>query len=226
MTSVTTASLVSAMVGESNTTPENRPRAPRKTSLGYILSPFSPDPSFASPPSSSSSNSRPSSSSKPIATLMSLPRPIISQIAYDLVLSTPNYHPATLLPLLSSSKTLYAILSFNTNPLLYNKLYAATFDTVPLHRRYAWISAQLEKQSGGKRKAFDLFGDPKSWAEDYRLRWNTRRRMREVVKYGSLGGAVGVGAMRNQDLMPDLWAVWFLATEDGMSMSLEEFLCS
>jgi hypothetical protein len=210
--------MAKSMVHVGSTTPTSPSRAPRKSSLGYILAPFSPDPSFASPPSSASS--RPSSSSNGLPNLASLPRSLLSRIAYHLVASSPILHPSNLTPLLTTSRAIHSVLSFRRNPRLYHDLYAATFDTDAIIRRYAWISSALEKQSGGKKKAFDLFGDPKSWAEDYKLRWSTRQRMRDAVRKESLEGGTGKGLWRNEDILPDLWTAWFLATEDGGSSAL------
>lgn len=41
--------------------------------------------------------------------------------------------------------------------------------------------------------------------------------MREAVRTGEIGEgrAVGAEGWRNDDIMPELWTAWFLATEDG-----------
>lgn len=192
----------------------------KKTSLGYILGPSSPEsPSIGS----TTSSSRPSSSSSnsPL-NFCRLPRQLISRIAFIVVVSPvssdsgtakADSHPADLLPLLLTCKGIYAALSFTTNPRLYRDLYLVTFDTEAITRRYAWISATLEKQSGGKKKAFDLFGDPKSYAHDYKARWACRQRMRRAIREGTVNLEVGVKA----DCLPDLWVIWFLVTESGQS---------
>lgn len=206
----------------------------KKTSLGYILSAPVPEPiSTPFPALSSTSGSSnipiipPSSSSPSPASpgsspgLLSLPRSALSLIAYYLVLppsSTSIGHPSSLLPLLSTCSHLNSLLRLPANPQLYHDLYSATFDTAALDRRYAWISATLAKQTGGSKRAFDLFGDPRSWAEDYRARWEMSGRMREVGKKGTfeLDWGSDKSGVREM-ILPDLWNAWFLVTENGQS---------
>lgn len=187
---------------------------PRKSSLGYILSPVSPK--FPSDIQTAQPRQSPSGFNSPYApSLPNLPEPILSLIAYQLVLSS---RPSALLPLLLSCRAANSALSFSTNPKLYHDLYLATFDSAAIYRRYAWISDALSRQSGGKKRAYDLFGPPKALAEDYKARWRTRGRLREVVNFKSLDGdpnSTRAERLRGS-FMPDLWTVWFLVTESGM----------
>jgi hypothetical protein len=67
--------------------------------------------------------------------------------------------------------------------------------------------------AGGK-KMFKLFDDPRSWAIDYRTRWEMARRMKRVVKHGKL---YMPGLCDQETVLGDLWNVWFLLTENGES---------
>lgn len=62
------------------------------------------------------------------------------------------------------------------------------------------------------KQAFDLFGDPRSWAMDYKERWTTAKRMRLNVRMHSM---VVPGSCDREDMMADLWNIWFLLTENG-----------
>lgn len=72
---------------------------------------------------------------------------------------------------------------------------------------------------GGEKgkKMFKLFDDPRSWAQDYRSRWEMARRMKKVVRFGKL---FVPGICDREQMMADLWNVWFLVTENG-----ESFIC-
>lgn len=65
---------------------------------------------------------------------------------------------------------------------------------------------------GGGKKMFKLFDDPRSWAIDYRTRWEMARRMKRVVRLGKL---YGPGLCNRETVLGDLWNVWFLLTENG-----------
>ena len=72
----------------------------------------------------------------------------------------------------------------------------------------------LSSMAGRGRKVFDLFSDPRSWAIDYKTRWEQSYRMREVVKHG---GFDIPGISSRELLVADLWNIWFLLTENGAS---------
>lgn len=63
-----------------------------------------------------------------------------------------------------------------------------------------------------EKKTFDLFADPRSWAMDYKNRWETAYRMRQAVRSGRLD--VHTDGDKEQ-LCEDLWTIWFLLTENG-----------
>ena len=69
------------------------------------------------------------------------------------------------------------------------------------------------------KQTFDLFGDPRSWAMDYKERWITARRMRLNVRAQSM---VVEGKCNREDMMADLWNIWFLLTENGMSLHTDQ----
>lgn len=62
------------------------------------------------------------------------------------------------------------------------------------------------------KQTFDLFSDPRSWAMDYKERWITAKRMRLNVRRQSM---VVEGVCNREDMMADLWNIWFLLTENG-----------
>jgi hypothetical protein len=64
------------------------------------------------------------------------------------------------------------------------------------------------------KQAFDLFDDPRSWAMDYKERWITAKRMRLNVRAHSM---VVQGKCNREDMMADLWNIWFMLTENGES---------
>ena len=64
------------------------------------------------------------------------------------------------------------------------------------------------------KKMFKLFDDPRSWAIDYKTRWEMARRMKKVVRYGRL---YVPGVCDKEAVLGDLWNVWFLLTENGES---------
>jgi hypothetical protein len=182
-------------------------RNPSKASIGFICAPSFEIPSYerySTPPHASP--------------LEQLPHEILSQVALHLVIShhhdnpAPNRStppPSPLLPLLLLSKKMHSLLSFDDNPNMYRLLYLSTFDISSLYRRYAWMKIHLSAVAERGDKLFNLFDNPKSWAEDYRTRWMMAKRMKEVVKSGKIS---------EEDLVnSDLWNSWFLLTENGTS---------
>jgi len=181
--------------------------APAKTSLGficspgYIASPNVPPPKIALP-----------QSRWPV--LDTLPGDVLSLIAYHLVVDDQGVgrSPSALLPLWLTSRSVCDAISFEDNPKLYNNLFRATFDHAALTRRYDWMVHHVAEVAGRGRKVFDLFSDPRSWAVDYKTRWDQARRMRLVVKHGRIDDP----AICDHDrLVADFWNVWFLLTENG-----------
>lgn len=185
--------------------------------------------------------------------LSRLPRNLLGQVAYNLVVDTDSIgrDPSALLPLLMTSKGIYSALMFDEYPQLYYDLYCATFDHAALQRRFNWMAKTMSGASpsattpstgtsqnqghatptqtpnsyphpqppagGGPpkgKKMFKLFDDPRSWAIDYRTRWEMARRMRKVVRYGKL---YVPGICDKEAVLGDLWNVWFLLTENGES---------
>lgn len=234
--------------GSSSTTPTQPsnplPSSPpdvtnKKASLDFICSPtvdpssshpdHIPAPPFihgqastAPPVQSISTTSIPAKrKAKSLSKLEALPRSLLSHIAFQLVIQesspdpkwTGRKHPSSLLPFFLSSRTVYDAISFDNNPQLYNHLFRATFDTSALTRRYDWMVKNLSQQAGRGRKIFDLFSDPRSWAIDYRTRWEQSARMRKVVKANKFDGLCD-----KDQLVADLWNVWFLLTENGESI--------
>jgi hypothetical protein len=127
---------------------------------------------------------------------------------------------------------------FDEYPLLYHDLYCATFDHAALTRRFNWMAATMAASAkpppppggpgGGNghgppggggvkgKKMFKLFDDPRSWAIDYRARWDMARRMKKVIQFGKL---YVPGVCDREQMTADLWHVWFLLTENGKSES-------
>ena len=62
------------------------------------------------------------------------------------------------------------------------------------------------------KKMFKLFDDPRSWAIDYKTRWEMARRMKQVVRHQRL---YVPGVCDKEAVLGDLWNVWFLLTENG-----------
>ena len=118
----------------------------------------------------------------------SLPKHLLSLIAYHLVTDDHNtrHSPSYLIPLYLTSRKIYDRLSPDANPQLYNSLFRFTFDNAALLRRYQWMIKHLSHQAGRGRGTYDLFSDPKAWAKDYQARWVTSKRMRRSVKAGSM----------------------------------------
>lgn len=217
--------------------PSNPPT--RKHSLHYILSPSelardAPDvPNVASPTSghknlpshryyrrysdgkSSPANGR---KSKPRPHLTTLPPDVLAMIAYNLVVDKRGNagHPSQMLPLLYSCRAIYDAISFDANPVLYNRLFRATFDLGALIRRTQWMFDNKTDVPGTSKKT-ELFADPRSWAFEYRDRWRLRLRMRASVKYQSIN-VPGISSIDD-----DLWALWFLWTENGESSQCAPF---
>ena len=189
---------------------------------------FSISSHYSMPSPASSTSSDPAlhstiSGSRKRSRLEKLPRNLIAHIAFLLVIDDqtdspgrpkPRKHPNALFPLFLSCRTIYDAISFDNNPQLYNTLFRHTFDTSALDRRYRWMQKHLASQAGRGRKIFDLFSDPRSWAIDYKTRWEQASRMRLVVKKGDYEGV----CTRDQ-LTADLWNVWFLLTENGAYLS-------
>jgi hypothetical protein len=107
--------------------------------------------------------------------------------------------------LLYTCKAVYDKLKFDNNPILYNRLFRATFDLGALIRRTQWMF-DVKTDIPGTSKKTELFANPRSWAIEYRDRWLLRSRMRDCVRRDKL----------NLDhIDTDLWALWFLWTENG-----------
>lgn len=70
------------------------------------------------------------------------------------------------------------------------------------------------------KKMFKLFDDPRSWAIDYKTRWEMARRMKKVVRHGRL---YVPGVCDKEAVLGDLWNVWFLLTENGEPLPRLEF---
>lgn len=173
-----------------------------------------------------------------------LPRNLLGLVAYHLVVDDRGVgrDPSALLPLLLTSHSIYSALTFDEYPQLYYDLYCATFDHAALQRRFDWMaktmsgaasSAAPNQRGGGGavypnisgsagsgppkgKKMFKLFDDPRSWAIDYKTRWEMARRMKRVVKHGRL---YVLGVCDKEDVLGDLWNVWFLLTENGESFN-------
>jgi hypothetical protein len=196
----------------------------KKTSLDFLCSPPTPSSSSSLPSLSMATDDMPrrmngtTSVSTPNMSryrLDTLPRNLLAQIAVDLVIepdgnSNPRHHPSRLIPFFLTSRTIYDAVSFDNNPQLYNTLFRKTFDTAALERRYKWMQKHLAQQAGRGRKIFDLFSDPRSWAIDYKTRWEQTARMRRVAEAGTFEGIC-----EREQVLADLWTVWFLLTENG-----------
>jgi hypothetical protein len=187
---------------------------------------------------------------EPAASLDALPRNLLGQVAYYLVVDENGIgrDPSALLPLLYTCKSIHSALMFDEYPQLYYDLYCATFDHAALSRRFNWMAATMSASAkarppaggagpgagnghapgppggppgagGGEKgkKMFKLFDDPRSWAHDYRSRWEMARRMKKVVQFGKL---FVPGICDREQMMADLWNVWFLVTENGASAHL------
>ncbi|WWC68735.1 uncharacterized protein I206_102669 [Kwoniella pini CBS 10737] len=152
-----------------------------------------------------------------------LPRELLALVAYHLLTERGEekddeeiygIHPSNLLPLLFTSKSIYEAICFDNNPQLYNTLFRVTFDIKALDRRYQWMKNHLHKNSSGKgkgKKVFDLFADPRSWAIDYKIRWEQSFRMRQVAKQCRIEIP---DICDKEAYVADLWNVWFLLTEN------------
>ncbi|BEI82092.1 hypothetical protein CcaverHIS002_0212520 [Cutaneotrichosporon cavernicola] len=211
--------------------PSNPPT--RKHSLHYILSPTelardAPDvPNVASPtsahralpdthtPQHANGNSKDKGKNsngaiKPKCTprpaLGGLPKEVLAAIAINLVVDDEGngQRPSRMMALLYTCKAIYSKLKFDNNPVLYNRLFRATFDLGALIRRTQWMF-DVKTDIPGTSKKTELFANPRSWATEYRDRWSLRNRMRDCVRYDKL----------NLDCIDtDLWALWFLWTEN------------
>ncbi|OCF32386.1 hypothetical protein I316_06056 [Kwoniella heveanensis BCC8398] len=189
------------------------------------MTPSPPSPASSSTPapaaSSSRSTMRKSIKSQPTPkNFASLPRELLAHIAYNVVVDERGNvgSPSALLPLYLTSKIIYDAVCFDNNPQLYHSLFCATFDTAALNRRYQWMKANVAKAPGGaKRKTFDLFADPRSWAFDYRTRWEMSWRLRQVAKVVTIDVP---GVCDRDAFVADLWNIWFLLTEnDGKNIA-------
>ena len=202
-------------------TPEPRPQAtsvspsvPRrsnKTSLGFIMSPMS---DLSPPTTARSLYAVPGAKRRTRSRLETLPRALLAHIAYLVVVDNQGVgrHPSQLIPLQLTCRTIHSCISFDNNAQLYNNLFRATFDSSALDRRYEWMTKHVADMAGRGRKIFDLFADPRSWAIDYKTRWEQSWRMREVAKQQRLEIP---GVSSRDQLVADLWNVWFLLTENG-----------
>lgn len=178
----------------------HRDDTPSKTSLNFICAPGS---GFEKHSNKSVRNN-----------LENLPRDVVSLIAYHLVVDDTGVgqHPSPLIPLFLTSRRTYEVLCFEQNPKLYYDLYKATFDHAALTRRYDWMIKHLSDVAGRGRKVYDLFGDPKSWATEYKSRWELSWLMREVGRLRKLDIP---GFCDTKEVEAALWSVWFLVTENG-----------
>lgn len=179
-----------------------------------------------------------------VASLDALPRNLLGKVAYHLVVDDDGIgrDPSALLPLLMTSKSIHSALMFDEYPQLYYDLYCATFDHAALTRRFNWMAATMAASAkrppppggpggpgggnghgppgggdGKGKKMFKLFDDPRSWAIDYRSRWDMARRMKKVINFGKL---FVPGVCDREQMTADLWHVWFLLTENGESISI------
>ena len=157
-----------------------------------------------------------SMSTKPRSTLERLPRDVLALIAFHLVVDDSGIgrHPSALMPLYLTCRVMYDAICFDNNPKLYYNLFRATFDYTALTRRYGWMVKNIADVAGRGRKIFDLFSDLRSWAIDYKTRWDQSWRMRQVVKHGRIEIQ---GICDSEQLTADLWNIWFLLTENGES---------
>lgn len=171
-----------------------------------------------------------------------LPRNLLGLVAYHLVVDDHGVggDPSMLASFLLTSRSIHSALMFDEYPQLYYDLYCATFDHAALQRRFDWMAKTMAAAGagggaakpgggngkegggppgpgGGGKKMFKLFDDPRSWAIDYRARWEMARRMKKVVRYGSL---FVPGFCDRETVLGDLWNMWFLLTENGESSSL------
>lgn len=203
----------------------------RKHSLHYILSPTelardAPDvPNVASPTTRPVRLRSPSplrrapnghgqrpSAPRQRPTLSALPKDVLARIAMHLVVDASGVagSPARLLPLLLVSRATSDALSLDANPVLYNRLFRATFDLGALIRRTQWMFDVNTDVAGTSNKS-KLFANPRSWAIEYRDRWALARRMCSCVKQQSLDVR---GVSNRRYIGTDLWALWFLWTEN------------
>ncbi|KAK4685690.1 hypothetical protein P7C73_g4455, partial [Tremellales sp. Uapishka_1] len=149
-----------------------------------------------------------------------LPKQLVALIAFHVVIddSKPSIRPrpSSLIPLYLTSKSIYEAIAFDNNYQLYNALFRSTFDCAALKRRYDYMIQHLADVAGRGRMIFDLFQDPKSWAVDYKTRWELAWRMRQVVKHASVEIE---GVCDRAQLTDDLWILWFIITEnDGRNI--------
>ncbi|KAK8861448.1 hypothetical protein IAR55_002267 [Kwoniella newhampshirensis] len=203
-----------------------------KTSLDFICSRPT---SLAGSPSASASASTPTmADDTPVPllptkfskkTLKDLPRELLALVAFHLVVDDEGLssHPSAILPLLYASKSINEAISFDNNPQLYHKLFRATFDYAALDRRYNWMVSNLTNLANKGKKIFNLFADPRSWAIDYRSRWESCMRMRKVAEYRQVEIP---GVCDKETFIADLWNVWFLLTEnDGKNLRFLDQRC-
>jgi hypothetical protein len=164
----------------------------------------------------------------PTSKLESLPRNLLGQVAFYLVVDGNGIgrDPSAMLPLLKTSKAIYSALTFDEFPQLYHDLFCATFDHAALTRRFNWMAATMAASRGagggakppgpggdGKgKKMFKLFDDPRSWAIEYRNRWGMARRMKAITRHGKL---YVQGLCDKEQAIADMWNIWFLLTENG-----------
>ncbi|ORX36504.1 hypothetical protein BD324DRAFT_580977 [Kockovaella imperatae] len=155
-----------------------------------------------------------------------LPDNVLSIIAYHIVVNDHGVgsSPSHLLPFLYTSRSIYSKLSFRANPQLYNNLFRATFDHAALMRRYKWMVKHLASMAGRGRNTYDLFSDSESWAEDYKARWITARRMRAIARAKA---TMIPGVSSEETFLEDAWVVWFLVTEnDGKNARFLHKFCN
>ncbi|GMK59067.1 hypothetical protein CspeluHIS016_0700820 [Cutaneotrichosporon spelunceum] len=138
--------------------------------------------------------------------LKDLPKEILAAIAIELVVDDEGngQQPSAMTSLLYTCRDIYAKLEFDNNPVLYNRLFRVTFDLGALVRRTQWMF-DVKTDIPGTSKKTELFANPRSWAIEYKDRWSLRNRMRSCVRHDKI----------NLDSIDtDLWALWFLWTEN------------
>ncbi|GMK54940.1 hypothetical protein CspeluHIS016_0115260 [Cutaneotrichosporon spelunceum] len=119
--------------------------------------------------------------------------------------------PSRLLQLLKTSRALHLALNFDANPVLYNRLLRVTFDLGALVRRTQWMF-DVDTDIPGTSHKTELFPNPRSWAMEYRDRWELRNHMRACIAHQSIN-VLGLSTRENRGT--DMWGLGFLWTENG-----------
>lgn len=212
-----------------------------KTSLKFILEPTASSPTFPTSDlrQQSTTSTTTTTSFDGInqrnppgqSRLEALPKDVLGRIAYHLVIECDNNDtktriaPSSLIAFLRTCRKINQAISFDSCPELYHRLYRATFDHQAIRRRYQWLipdpgdlgvnvsgGRELNGSQNQSSNVYDVFDGPKSWAVDYKTRWEMAKRMRAVVR----ADTVDVPGVCDRDqLLADMWNVWFLLTENG-----------